>query len=197
MITRIYSLRIYFFMVFAIFTASCTTAPEPVTTHPITDLYKRTSWQAKGKLALRIGDKSQSANFSWRQNTFDFVIHLYGPLGQGSVYISKKGALYTLKSKDGTLEADSAEALMYQANGWSIPVSNLIFWLRGLPAPKTPMQASSFYSSGALKTLKQNDWVMQFNSHHETQGYILPKKMKATRDNLKLTLFVKSWSIKK
>lgn len=177
-----------------LFISGCTNTPAPVASNPIIDLYKQQYWQAKGKLALRIGDKSQSANFSWKQKKFDFIIHLYGPLGQGSAYITKKGARYTLKSKDGTLEAGSAEELMLKANGWSIPVSNLIYWLRGLPAVKAPIQASSFYTTGALETLTQNDWKMRYSTYQEKSGYLVPKKMKATRDNLKLTLSIKSWS---
>jgi len=195
MVLRVRFFNSFFLALFTVlFMAGCVTT-EPASKNPIIDLYKHDNWQAKGKLALRIDDKSQSANFSWKQNKFDFVIHLYGPLGQGSAYITKIGTRYTLKSKNGTLEAESAEALMLKANGWSIPVSNLIFWLRGLPSAKTPIQATSFYPSGVLETLKQDDWNMQYTSYQEAQGFSLPRKMKASRDNLKITLVIKSWKL--
>ncbi len=197
MVLRFRFIYTCFLSLLILFMAGCATPPTPVSKNPIIDLYKHNNWQAKGKLALRIDDKSQSANFSWKQNKFDFVIHLYGPLGQGSAYITKQGQRYTLKSKDGTLEAESAEALMLKANGWSIPVSNLIFWLRGLPSVKSPIQATRFYPTGALQTLKQNDWDIQYTTYQEKSGYLLPKKMKALRDNIKLTLFIKSWAFDK
>lgn len=159
------------------------------------ELYTLDSWQAKGKLGTRYQGKNESAFFSWTQIGEDYTIHLYGPLGQGSVYLYKEGNQFRIESKDINEEAGSPEELLLRTTGLHLPVSNLAFWLRGLPATSVSATHTQYYDSGDIKQLKQQGWEILYRSYIPAYGLSMPEKIIAKRKDLKLTVSIKSWDV--
>lgn len=152
------------------------------------------TWQASGKLAVRFDGQNKTANFNWVNRAEDYDIALFGFLGLGNAAIKKRADKVTLEAKDGNFSASSAEDLMLQQLGWSIPVSDLRYWIKGLPSPHSTASEQSFYPGGHTKTLQQNTWQLTFEYEDETT-HSLPQKIQALHPQMRLTLIIKSWEL--
>lgn len=159
------------------------------------ELYTLDSWRASGKLGTRYKGKNESAFFSWTQTGQDYTIHLYGPLGQGSVYLYKEGNNFRIESKDINEQAASPEALLLRTTGLHLPVSNLAFWLRGIPATSISADKLEHDDAGNLDVIAQEGWEITYRSYMPAYGLSMPEKIIAKRKDIKLTVSVKSWDI--
>lgn len=98
-----------------------------------------TSWQMRGRVAIKSVNQSFdpiSANVFWRQVDQSYDIELFGPVGLGAIkLLGQPGETVLTDSQSHQYKATSPEKLMQQQLGWSLPVSQLYYWVRGLPAP--------------------------------------------------------------
>ncbi|QEY58213.1 outer membrane lipoprotein LolB [Pseudomonas sp. C27(2019)] len=151
------------------------------------------AWQINGKLGIRSEQESGSAILFWLQRQDYFDIRLSGPLGQGSTRLTgRQGAVSLEIANRGTFKATTAEALMQQQLGWSLPVENLLWWVRGLPAPRSKSQAQ-LNNDSVLTTLKQDQWLIEYLSYRNENGVQLPERIKLTGAGLNITLVIKQW----
>ncbi|OMH39031.1 lipoprotein insertase outer membrane protein LolB [Motiliproteus sp. MSK22-1] len=184
--------------------SGCTSLPPvPETQAPVRSwqentqwLEQQTEWAIKGKIGIRQDQQVTSANLSWEQQYNDYRIFMSGPFGQGAVDIRGNEQGIVLKiSGDETYYATSPEALLQDQLGWSLPLSNLDYWVKGLPAPTEPY-IKTLDERNLLKTLEQNSWKIQYRSYHWDQTVPLPHKIILTQGQfLKVTLVVKEWSL--
>lgn len=153
-------------------------------------------WEAEGKIAIRMADDRQSASFKWTQKKDDYAIHLFGPFGQGTTWLRRSSGRVTLESaKTGVHRAASAEMLMQDVLGWQVPVTNLQFWLRGLPAKKPRPERQERDLTGLLSHLQQQGWEVTYSRYEPFSGWWLPTRIQAERDDLRLTIVVKRWQL--
>lgn len=159
-------------------------------------LYRVSNWEAEGKIAIQMADDRQSASFSWTQDEADYAIHLFGPFGQGTTWLRRNSRGVTLENaKTGVHKAGSAEALMQEVLGWQVPVANLQFWLRGLPAKKPRPAQLERDPAGFLSEIHQQGWQVTYSRHENFNGWWLPTRIRAERDDLRLTIVVKRWQL--
>ncbi len=149
-------------------------------------------WQIRGKIGVRTEDDGGSAYLDWSQSFDSFYIMLSGPLGQGSTIVSGNPYGARLENSDGTFISDSPEQLVLEHTGWNIPIHQLLYWVKGIPAPYGDSERT-YNEYGTLKTLQQNQWNLEFYRYGEAMGTLLPQKIKITRDDLKVTLIIKEW----
>lgn len=151
------------------------------------------AWQISGKLGIRSQDNSGSAIIFWLQRQDYFDIRLSGPLGQGSTRLTgRQGAVSLEIANRGTYQAASAEALMQQQLGWSLPVENLLWWVKGLPAPHSQSQLQ-LDDNSLLSELLQDQWHIQYLSYRSENGLQLPERIKLSGAGLDITLVIKEW----
>ena len=153
-------------------------------------------WQVQGKLGIRVPGDSGSVYFNWKQGNDDFAIHLSGPLGQGSSWLH--GNEHRVSLQQGNREpvyADNMEALMHSTLGWALPVSELYFWIRGIPAPDIAVTHQAYNDANRLVQLQQQGWQLTFERYRQTSNLHLPGKLIAKRDNIKLTFIIKNWTL--
>ncbi|MDY0206081.1 MAG: lipoprotein insertase outer membrane protein LolB [Pseudomonas sp.] len=151
------------------------------------------AWQINGKLGIRSAKDSGSAVIFWLQRQDYFDIHLSGPLGQGSTRLTgRQGAVSLEVSNRGTFQASSAEELMQQQLGWSLPIENLLWWVRGLPAPhsKSKLQLNS---DSLLANLEQDGWNIEYLSYRTENDLQMPERIKLSGADLNITLVIKQW----
>jgi outer membrane lipoprotein LolB len=159
-------------------------------------LYNARSWEAEGKIAITMGGERESASFKWSQDHDDYVIHLFGPFGQGATWLRRSGRSVTLENaKTGVQRARSAEELMQEVLGWQVPVSNLQFWLRGLPALKPAPTQMAQDESGQLTGLQQQGWQVDYGAHQNFNGWWMPTRLTAQRDDLQIRVVIKQWQM--
>src|SRR5690606_20516933 len=93
-------------------------------------------WQINGKVGIRAPGDSGSGTLFWLQRRDYFDIRLSGPLGRGASRLTgHRGEVVLEVANQGRYQAASPEALLEEQMGWRLPVSHLIWWVRGLPAP--------------------------------------------------------------
>ena len=145
-------------------------------------------WKIGGKINLRTKQDSNTGYLNWRQCHDQFEIRLTGPLGQGAAKLYGNKDQVTLKTKDHTQTATSPEELIAQ-QGWQLPVSQLTYWVRGIPSPhfKTNNKTSNGF--------EQMGWLVKFSQWQNIHNHRLPKKATATHPELKVTLLLKNWSL--
>ena len=150
-------------------------------------------WQISGKIGIRAPKDSGSGTLFWLQRQDYFDIRLSGPLGRGATRLTGRPDAVTLEvAGQGRFEAQSPEALVESQLGWQLPVSNLLWWVRGLPAPNSRSRIS-LDNNGRLATLQQDGWSVQYLGYEEEDGLDLPSRIKLEGRNLQITLVIKDW----
>ncbi len=150
-------------------------------------------WQLKGKLAYRNDQDSGSAWFDWTQRGDSFKMYLSGPFGVGTVTISGDSQTVTL-SQPGRddISAASATALTRRLFGAPLPVEQLRYWVKGIPASTSA--SLGFNAKGLLTSLEKNDWNLRIGRYTGDIRGPLPGKITGRSDNLTFTLLLKDWS---
>lgn len=150
-------------------------------------------WQINGKIGIRAPQNSGSGTLFWLQRQDYFDIRLSGPLGRGATRLTGRPDAVALEvAGQGRFEAKSPEALVESQLGWQLPVSNLLWWIRGLPAPDSRSRVA-LDSNGRLANLQQDDWEVQYLGYIEEDGLMLPSRIKLAGRDLQITLVVKDW----
>jgi outer membrane lipoprotein LolB len=154
-------------------------------------------WQISGKIGIRAPSDSGSATLFWLQRQGYFDIRLSGPLAVGSARISGRSNDVVLDlSTQGRFTSNSAEDLLEKGLGWRLPLTQLFWWVRGLPAPDSPSQVT-LDTDSQLNRLEQDGWKIQYLSYLEQDGYTLPERIKLQGQDLQVTLVIKDWQPRK
>lgn len=152
------------------------------------------SWQLRGKIGIRTPNENQSASLYWQQQQQHYQIELTGPLGQGGARIDGNGEGITINiAGEDPLWAASPELLMEQTLGWQFPVHQLLYWVRGIPAPGQPFKLS--LNQQRPQKIIQNNWEINYLRFIDQQGYSLPEKLTISQNDLRLTIIAKEWQI--
>ncbi|MCH2340732.1 lipoprotein insertase outer membrane protein LolB [Pseudomonas sp. NPDC047963] len=150
-------------------------------------------WQISGKIGIQAPQDSGSGTLFWLQRQGYFDIRLSGPLGRGATRLTGRPDAVALEvAGQGRFEAESPEALVESKLGWQLPVSHLLYWVRGLPAPDSRSRIA-LDPNGRLASLQQDGWDVQYLGYTEEDGYTLPNRIKLAGRDLKITLVVKDW----
>ncbi len=159
-------------------------------------LAKVDTWQVNGRLLVRIPGDAETVNVKWQNQQADYNIRLSGPLGMGATMIyGKPGEVRMEQGGEEPVVARSAEDLLYTQLGREIPISDLGFWVRGLPAPFPKAQQMNIAQEGMLEHLEQAGWDIHYEKYMAVDSWNMPKKITAVRDDLKLTLVVSKWTL--
>ncbi|KAI1696703.1 outer membrane lipoprotein lolB domain-containing protein [Ditylenchus destructor] len=154
-------------------------------------------WQIEGKVGVRAPKDSGSGTLFWLQRQDYYDIRLSGPLGRGAARLTGRPGQVSLEvANQGRYEATSPEALLEEQIGWKLPVSHLVWWVRGLPAPDSKSRLS-LNSDSRLATLEQDGWQVEYLSYVEQSGYWLPERIKLHGTDLDVTLVIKDWQPRK
>ncbi len=81
-------------------------------------------------------------------------------MNMGAVLIEKQATQIKLYAKKQIVEATSAEILIQQMFGFSLPVSGLEYWLLGIPQPKIKYHKTLL--NNQLISLEQQGWRIQY-----------------------------------
>ncbi|MCB1828188.1 MAG: outer membrane lipoprotein LolB [Coxiellaceae bacterium] len=151
---------------------------------------------AKGAFSLaEQGKKPVFANYNWIQNNKNFYrIRVSSALNLFNVIILGRVHSVTLwKSSNQHITAKTPEGLIKREMGWTLPVRNLFYWLRGVIAPGKRQLTYDKY--GHVVTLKQDGWNIRFSSFTTVKGYDLPEKVVLLRPGMRVTIVIKRWTL--
>ena len=159
-------------------------------------LSKLTVWEATGRISVRMEKEAWSASLQWHQDRQEYFLRLIAPLGRGSYEITGNEEVVFLRTgRDEVLQASTPETLMEDNFGWHVPLTGLIYWIRGLPAPGPKTDTLLLDEQGRIRDLAQSGWRVNFSSYSDTGGYDLPGKISLNNEKLKVRLVIKNWKI--
>ncbi|SEJ21119.1 MULTISPECIES: lipoprotein insertase outer membrane protein LolB [unclassified Pseudomonas] len=154
-------------------------------------------WQINGKVGIRAPKDSGSGTLFWLQRQDYYDIRLSGPLGRGAARLTgRPGAVSLEVANQGRYDAPDPETLLKDQLGWQLPVSHLVWWVRGLPAPDSKSRLT-LDGDSRLSGLEQDGWQIEYLSYTEQNGYTLPERMKLHGQDLDVTLVIKDWQPRK
>lgn len=186
-------------VIMILFLTSCASVapPAPDTRTPwisrARSLNDLQTWAVSGKLAIITPTEADTVSIQWKQQVKNYTINLLAPLGAGSMTLNGDSTHLTLTTPDGvTHEATSPEALLEANGGPHLPVSNLRYWVRGLPAPQQP-DHTTFDPYGRLTTLSQAGWQIEYLSYTRAYNLDLPSRITLTAPGYKIKVVIHEW----
>jgi len=196
-------IRFFFLISCALLISACANKPHPrsiaLSNHEA-NLASINQWQLSGKLGIKTPEESGSLSLRWHQQSDSYEISLTSPLGQKSFLISGDASQVTFKEKGkASITGRSPEALLKKTTGWNLPLTQLNYWIRGLPAPKSKIKRIIPNATGLMAQLEQSGWVINYPSYHSIQNHdqliYLPKKIVVQHNDFRLTLVIREWKL--
>lgn len=150
------------------------------------------TWTLVGKAGLRTPEENVSANLDWNQTPHYFRMLISGPFGGGRNVLEGREGRFSLSNSDGRFEAETPEALMEEQLGWSLPVSAMPDWVRGLPGENDNYQLETD-EFGFPCHLAQDGWEIDYRDWEQFEGMWLPRRLIMNYDEVRITLVVNQW----
>jgi outer membrane lipoprotein LolB len=150
-------------------------------------------WEITGKVGIRAPSDSGSGTLYWLQRNDYYDIRLSGPLGRGAARLTGHPGEVALEvANQGRYQAASPEDLLQQQLGWRLPIGNLVYWVRGLPAPEGK-STLVLDTDSRLARLEQAGWTVEYTRYSQQGDYWLPERLKLHGQDLDVTLVIKDW----
>ena len=160
-----------------------------------TSLTSLSSWELSGAIAARNRKRGWTASLNWlQQGPNQFQIRLFGPLGGGTVIVEKKGSMVTFRDGPKQKSSKSADELLQKETGVRLPVNDLYYWVRGLPAPG-PIQSEHRDANHYLISFKQAGYNINYTAYTSVNGIILPSKIHLDGHGVLIKLVIKHWKL--
>lgn len=153
-----------------------------------------TQWSLDGSFGLRVGHRGWSAGLRWREADDRYHIDIYDPLGRTVAVLAGRPGDVTLRDDRGrSYRASSAAGLMKRALGWSLPVSGLRYWIRGVPVPGMPVETRRLDGRGRLAQLRQSGWDLRYQDYDYDTVNARPMRVVMTHGDVRLVVVVNQW----
>jgi outer membrane lipoprotein LolB len=151
------------------------------------------SWDIKALIAIRQAENGGTANMQWRQQSKNYHIALFGPLGSHSVELTGQPGHVELAEASGKkVTASSPEELLAKQLGWRIPVSNLYYWVRGIPVPGMAAE-KKLDSFNHLIALQQDGWTIRYLRYTSQRNIDVPDKIFLNNPQLSVKIAISQW----
>ncbi|WP_158583886.1 lipoprotein insertase outer membrane protein LolB [Salinibius halmophilus] len=149
------------------------------------------NWQATGKASVRNSEEASTLSIDWqRQGVRDQVV-LTGQLGIGRAELEGSGNSYVLKANGEEYPASSLSEMGAMLFTPALPLNEIGFWIRGIPAPNQPFIAE-YNELGLLGRLEQAGWEIEYERYQGDQPP-LPDKLTITQDDAVAKIIVREW----
>lgn len=155
-----------------------------------------THWSIHGALSIQQPQKKPVlATYQWRQNgARHYQLKIAAPLNAVVISIIGKPGLITMtQSGQPTQTARSANALIQKQLGWRLPISNLYYWLRALPAPG--QSKTSYDPYGHITKIQQQAWTIRYSNYQTIGSIDLPRLLQLHLGRIKLKIVIKQWTL--
>jgi outer membrane lipoprotein LolB len=181
-----------FLLILVVFLSACVSLPKL----PPSPASQLDAWRLKGRIAISTDSENWTASVYWQQQDSTYQLRLNMPLGQGALLLEgdEKGVI--MRTADNkTYKAANADALMSDVLKLDLPVTNLRFWIRGLPAPHSAPDRYLLNDKKQLRHLQQDGWFITYLHYVNVEGIVLPKKMFLENQSIKVKIAILEWAI--
>lgn len=156
-----------------------------------------------GRLVVRQDGSNDTVNINWRQLDADFDLRLFGSLGLGAVVRGNEESVTVERAGEEPVTLPSLADVSREFFGYEFPTAELLYWVRGLPAPELS-GSHTFDANRMLATLQQQDangvvWNLTFDRYVALEGSAnmtyLPGRINARREGLELIFLINDWTV--
>lgn len=178
-------------------TTELSTAPEAIkeskSSKPTTAI--PTSFTLSGAIAAKSHQKGWTAMVDWQQSgPHTYQMTLLGPMGSQAVRIEEQHGVVMYREGAKKLSSKNGDDLLAKKTGIHLPVNNLYYWVRGIPAPGS-VQLATRDANGQLKTLKQSGYTVEYNEYTNVKQHTLPRKIRLYGKDVVVKLVIKHWGV--
>lgn len=145
------------------------------------------NWQLQGRVNARYYDESHTPRIRWQQAADTYTIRLWGALNAGATRIDGVPGHVRLEQGGEIREAERPEDLILEHLGYELPVSELNYWIRGLPDPSSAHELNLGDLNEVL-SLHQAGWSINFEDYRMFGVYSLPRRIEMQRDEEAISL---------
>jgi outer membrane lipoprotein LolB len=155
-------------------------------------------WQLSGRLNVRQQNASDTVNINWQQQEQDFEIRFSGTLGLGAVYVHGSAAEVVVeKAGEETVVLPDLQALTRNYLGYDFPAAQLLYWVRGIPAP-AGIISTTLDANLMLGTLVQSDtsgrrWELEYDRYQQVDDVWLPGRITVKSGDIRLRFLIDGW----
>lgn len=192
-------------IVLILFLAACAPTPSVTTTQPQkilswpqrqAQLSTIHNWTLSSAFSVRDQQRVSMASLTWQQQGSYFTQRIAGPFNLGGVLIKgTPGQVTLIKSANEQYSASSPEALLQEQLNLRLPISNLYYWIRGIPVPGVAISQQQFDQANHLVSFRQSGWQINYLNFTTVNGIDLPSSMQLTSSQLQVKIVIKQWQI--
>ena len=155
------------------------------------------TWEARGRIALKTPATSGQGSFTWTQTGDQTVLRVAGPFGADAREIRWDPDRLTVLSGRGEVAADyvgpdAAQRFLQEQLGWSLPIGNARRWLLGLAGLDSPV-IETLDGAGLLASLAQDGWHISFDEYRSEGTIDLPRKLVMESAAGRIRLVIDQW----
>jgi outer membrane lipoprotein LolB len=156
-------------------------------------LEKLDHYGLNGRVAVAANGQGFTASLRYTQQPRRADLALDGPLGIGGLRVALENEDVSVATSRGQkLDGEAARAELERRMGFPLPISELRWWLLGIPAPgQAEVNADAL--SGEIRDFTQNGWRVTINSRAPGLGFALPQRLTAERAGARMKLVVEHW----
>ncbi len=152
-------------------------------------------WEFTGSINVRDAEEAHSSRIRWRQNNELYRINLWGTFNIGATEVNgKPGEVRIEQEGEEPIITDTPEQLLYDRIGYELPVTELNFWIKGIPAPG-PSQELRFADNQQLLSFVQAGWRVDYLGYTNFGQQTLPTRIRVQKPPLRLDLIRLNWTL--
>ncbi|MDO8908350.1 MAG: lipoprotein insertase outer membrane protein LolB [Pseudohongiella sp.] len=152
-------------------------------------------WEFTGSINVRDANEAQSSRIRWRQQDEAYRINLWGTFNVGATEINgRPGEVRIEQQGEEPIITESPEEMLYQQIGYELPVTELNYWIKGIPAPGAS-HALNFADNQQLLSFEQDGWRIDYLGYTNFGQETLPTRIRIQKDPLRLDLIRLSWTL--
>ena len=153
------------------------------------------SWELRGRVNVRYDNESHTPRINWLQQNVEYHIRLWGTFNAGNTLIVGRPGYVSLENDGETVDASSPEELILRQMGYELPISQLNYWIKGLPSPDSGFRLS-FNELNQLTTIEQADWTINLSDMRQYGQVSLPRRVELTRprNDIRLRFIGLNWT---
>jgi outer membrane lipoprotein LolB len=155
-----------------------------------------TKWRLNASLSVTKNKQNWIVRVLWDQDGDNYNLRLNAPLGQGAALLTgTKDGVIMRTGDNKTLKAQNPDELVVKALDMELPIANLYYWIRGIPAPDHRVLPYDLFPNGHLYSLEQSGWFVEYSPYIEVENRFLPKKIYLDHKDIEVKIVITQWNI--
>lgn len=148
------------------------------------------NWKLVGRIALKVTGQSGTLSVDWEQTGDTYQLFLDGPFATSIGKIYGNPQQVTVIAGEQQAVGKTPEDILEQLTGLRLPIGQLRYWVRALPAPKQDFSID-LNAQGLPDKLYQSGWQIQYLRYQSTP--LAPAQITVSREGILMRLIVNQW----